>query len=100
MYSRGEVLGCVAQRRPGEVATTGVEQSFQTSQKRSVCCNARAVLGKLQVAVEGDWRVCRSGGETGAMEEGQTAKGVSMLGEYCAAQVATTEGIDTDVEIG
>jgi hypothetical protein len=57
------------------------------------------VLGKLQVVVEEDWKVCRSVGEIGATEEDQTAKEGSMLGAYCAAQAVTTGGIDIDVEI-
>ena len=57
------------------------------------------MLGKLQVVVEGDWRVCRSVGETGVVEEDQPAKEALMLAEYCAAQAVTTEGIDIDVEI-
>jgi hypothetical protein len=57
------------------------------------------VLGKLQVVVERDWKVCRSVGKIGATEEDQTVKEGSVLGEYCAAQAVTTEGIDIDVEI-
>jgi hypothetical protein len=69
------------------------------SQKRSVCYNAQAVLGKLQVVVEGDWRVYRSVGGNGVMEEDQSAKEGSMLEECCAVQALTTGGIGIDVEI-
>lgn len=57
------------------------------------------MLGKLQVVVEGDWRVCQSVGGIGATEEDQIVKEGPMLEEYCAAQTVTTEGIDIDVEI-
>lgn len=79
---------------------TGAGWSSQKSQKRSACYNARAVLDKPQVVVEGDWGVCRSVGEIGVLEQDQIAKERSMLEECFAGQAATTGGIDIDAEIG